>query len=208
MLKKWLKRALKLFSVLLVLWLVFMCGFMTFLHVWGLNATTTEKADVIIILGAGTDPQGNPGPALLRRINWAVDLYNQGLAPALLCTGGMPTTRPRSEAAACQEALERAGVPTEAIFIEDKSRSTEENALFSQPIMQANAWQKAIVVSDNFHVFRANWLFSRLGMNVTVSAVPPSGNSYLVLLGRDAIAFQWQILKDIFNLPFTYVPVI
>jgi hypothetical protein len=53
-----------------------------------------------------------PGPALTRRANHAAELWKRGLAPAIICTGGITgRENTRSEASACSELLRAAGVP-------------------------------------------------------------------------------------------------
>ena len=58
------------------------------------------------------------------------------LLPHVLCTGAQADGYPRSEADACREVLMREGVPESAIWLEDESRSTEENAINSTQILR------------------------------------------------------------------------
>lgn len=166
-----------------------------------------QAADVIVVLGAGLRRDNTPGPALTRRTARAVELWKAGYAPTVICTGGKPGNRTRSEADACAELLREAGVPDSSIVLEDQSRSTEENALETHAIMQANNWQFAIVVSDGFNLFRALRLFSNEGIHVFTSPVPtePRTGEYIVFLLREVAAFHWQLVKEAFSLPTTYV---
>jgi uncharacterized SAM-binding protein YcdF (DUF218 family) len=105
--------------------------------------------------------------------------------------------------------LERAGVPAAAIYLEDRSRSTEENALYSREIMQAQGWECAVVVTDSFHMLRAHWIFASAGIPNVGSPVPQNWvrtGWYTRLLGREVLAIQWQVFKTALNLPITYVP--
>lgn len=167
-----------------------------------------QPADVIIVLGAGLRADNTPGPALTRRSLHAAHLWQQGLAPVIICTGGKPGNRTRPEADACAELLRADGVPAEAIVQEAESRSTEENALYAKTLMEARGWHTAILVSDGYHLFRAQHLFSNQGISVYTSPVTedaPSGLEYAVFIGREIAALHWQILKEIFNIPVTYV---
>lgn len=167
-----------------------------------------QPADVIIVLGAGLRRDSSPGPALTRRSNHAADLWEQGTALMIICTGGLTGRATRSEASACGEILRARGVPPAAIVLEAMSRSTEENALQVQAIMEAHKWASAVLVSDSFHLPRARWLFEARGLTVYPSPVPASRvrvTDYLTLLGREIVAWHWQAVKQLFNLPQTYV---
>jgi uncharacterized SAM-binding protein YcdF (DUF218 family) len=167
-----------------------------------------QPADVIIVLGSGLRRDNSPGPALYRRAARAAELYQHGLAPAIICTGGFTAGRSRSEADACREVLEDAGVPADVIFVEDGSRSTEENALFAHQIMRDNGWTNAVLVSDGYHLLRAQWIFSQEGIPVYPSpAASPSRMPLFIGTLREVAALHWQAFKTLFNLPFTYVPV-
>src|SRR5262249_50391531 len=129
-----------------------------------------QKADVIIVLGAGVQRDNTPGTAMRRRVSHAAELWKAGYAPRIICSGGKPGYQTRAESDACAELLIRdAGIPESAVIQEDQSRSTEENALYSHHIMQANGWQTAIVVSDDFHLFRARHLFLNEGVMIYTS---------------------------------------
>ena len=66
----------------------------------------------------------------------------------------------------------RAGVPATAIVLEDTSRNTEEQALRIHEIMAARGWKHATLVSDSYHVFRARYIASGMGIDVVLSPVP------------------------------------
>jgi uncharacterized SAM-binding protein YcdF (DUF218 family) len=163
---------------------------------------------VIIVLGAGLRPDNTPGPALTRRSLHAAHLWQQGLAPVIICTGGKPGNRTRPESDACAELLIADGVPAGAILQEDASRSTEENALYAKTLLDAHGWKTAILVSDGYHLFRAQHLFSNQDIPVYTSPVTeaaPTTLEYAVFVGREIVALHWQVLKELFNIPITYV---
>lgn len=169
---------------------------------------TAETSDAIIVLGAGLSRNGRPGWALTRRSNHAADLWHQGLADTIICTGGIADNQTSSEAQGCLEVLMRNGVPASAVLLEEQSRSTEENAIFSQVILEANNLDSVILVSDGYHLFRGNYIFETIGVdNITLSPVssalirgyPTYENSVL----REVLALHWQVFKTIFNIPIT-----
>jgi len=171
-----------------------------------------QAADVIVILGAGTRANGVVSPAYARRINHAVTLYEKGLAPYLICTGGYGSRfRTKTEAQACAEYLQAVGVPSTAIILEAVSRSTEENAIEVAKIMAAASFKTAILVSDDFHLLRAQWLFE--GQAVQVFPSPAQATSgrlryttAVTATFREVLALGWQSIKTTFSLPFTETP--
>jgi uncharacterized SAM-binding protein YcdF (DUF218 family) len=193
----------------LVVWL-FACGILAaIIHQTG-SMDEASESDVIIVLGAGLTRDGRPNRALNRRSEHAAELWKAGYADTIICTGGVGLNQTRSEADACREVLLREGVQESAIVLEDTSRSTEENALNSQAIMEANGWQTAILVSDSYHVFRARYIFSSVGIAIVLSPVPfeeiPNRGSYVYSMVRELFALHWQIFKETFHIPVTYLP--
>ena len=89
------------------------------------------RSDVIIVLGAALTNEGKPYRALIRRSEHGAELWRNGYAGMILCTGGIGRNMriPRSEADGCREVLMREGVPRTAIVLEETSRSTEEQVL-------------------------------------------------------------------------------
>lgn len=118
-----------------------------------------RPADVIIVLGGG-------GLGTERRTRHAAALYAQGYAPALLCTGSATASAPYNEAEWCARIAQEHGVPASALVLDTVSRSTEENAREAAGIMQARGWRTAVLVSDDFHLWRAVWMFRAAGVQV------------------------------------------
>ena len=148
-----------------------------------------RPADVIIVLGGG-----DVGTA--RRAEHAAALYHAGYAPHVLCTGGYSAAGADIEAERCAQVVRAANVPAEAITLERGSRSTVENARATAAIMAAHGWRDAVLVSDDFHLWRARWLFDRQGVRVypspaqhTSGPLAPTEQVYAVL--REIAAWGW-----------------
>lgn len=195
-------------AVLFVLWLSANIALAMHSHYIG-TIDNAQPADTIIVLGAGFGRGGRPSPAMIRRTDRAANLYHEGLSQNVICTGGLTEGQRRTEAQACRELLLDDGVPLDAIYMEESSKSTEENAIYSQEIMQAQGWQTALVVSDAYHVLRASWLFDKIGIDAVFSPVPadeiPRSN-YIQNNWRELMAWHWQIIKDGLGLPYTSFP--
>ena len=110
-------------------------------------------ADAIIVLGATVLPDGTPSGSLRARAEAAAALYHAGGAPRVVTTGAHHL-RPPGEAVVAREILLQAGVPAEAVAIEEKSRNTKGNLLFARgllPVEVIRVW----IVTEPFHLARA-----------------------------------------------------
>ncbi len=205
---KHLRNFLKVFIGIVAIEIIVCVGLMVAVYTYG-RQDQAQTADVIIVLGAGLRRDGQAGPSLRRRAIAAADLWHQGIATNVICTGGYTENRPRSEADACREVLVSLNVPETVIWLEDRSRSTEENALYSKELMDAHQWQDAVVVSDGFHLLRAHWIFSDMGIpNFPSPAVDPPRMTHFFSTMREVAALHWFAFKRIFNLPYTYVTIL
>jgi len=127
--------------------------------------------DAAVVLGAKIEADGRPSPALLRRITHAAGLYHAGRVPFLLLSGGQAKDGV-SEAEAMRRALLALDVPDTVLRLEELSRNTLENALFSRPIIQCQGWRRLLLVTDGYHMPRALYTFRRLGMRAKGHAAP------------------------------------
>lgn len=204
---RWLKRGLYGAGIIVLLWLLFAAGLGAVVFS-NSRVDNAEPSDVIVVLGSGLRRDNSPGPSLYRRTSKAAELYQQGIAPNIICTGGFTAGHTRSEASACAELLIGYGVPAQAITLEERSRSTLENAAYTREIMDADGWQTAVVVSDGYHLLRAGWIFQQAGINAVTSPADtdPPAYSLLVSVAREVAALHLQALISLFNLPITYVP--
>ncbi len=177
--------------------------------IWQAGANdTAQKADLIVVLGAGLRRDGRPGAVLVRRSLHGAALWKAGMAQRILCTGGQAESQPRAEADACRELLLAKGLPDEAILLERRSRSTEENAMYSAALMRKLDLNSAVLVTDQYHILRASWLFRRQGIDITTSAVPASRVGKLLFYPyalREIAALHWQLFKDALGLPQTHL---
>jgi uncharacterized SAM-binding protein YcdF (DUF218 family) len=63
--------------------------------------------------------------------------------------------------------LQEWGVPSDAILLEDRSRNTRQNALFSYQILQARSIRHILLVTSATHMPRATAVFRKVGFEVT-----------------------------------------
>ena len=125
------------------------------LDIYGHRVDPDGIWDAIVVAGCRVLPSGRPSLSLLRRTVKAVELWKRGLAPVIVLTGGVGE-HPPAEAIAAAQVARSLGVPDSALVVEDRSRSTLENARFAHERLAAN---RVIVVTDAYHVLRCEWFF-------------------------------------------------
>lgn len=127
-----------------------------------------EKADAIVVLGARVLPSGEAEDSLRSRTLRAAELYRAGIAPVVICTGGVGD-HPPAEAQVAAALAEKNGVPAKDLLLEEHSTSTRENAEYAARICRERGWKRVVVVSDPYHLYRARNDFERVGLTVSVS---------------------------------------
>jgi uncharacterized SAM-binding protein YcdF (DUF218 family) len=114
------------------------------------------KANAIMVLGCQVR-RGMPAYSeLVLRLEAALLLYQEGLAPSFIVSGG------RGEAEAMRDYLIAHKVNPEVIFTENQSTTTWENMSFSLPILNKLKIQSLIIVSSPSHLARINLVAQRL----------------------------------------------
>jgi uncharacterized SAM-binding protein YcdF (DUF218 family) len=130
-----------------------------------------RPADVIVVLGAA-EYRGRPSPVLEARLNHALFLYLQRMAPRILTTGGRGGDPVFTEAEVGRAYLSKRGVPSEAILVESEGESTVHSIAAAAEIMRRLNLTSCIVVSDGYHIYRVKKMLESGGMSVYGSPRP------------------------------------
>ncbi len=128
----------------------------------------------------------------------------------ILVTGGnLPwETGVKPESQLVTDLLVELGVPPDAIFQDDASRNTRENAVNSAAIMQAHGWRTALLVTSGAHTPRALAAFRRVGIDAIAAAtdvkvVHPTYDTALDLLpDAAALARTTDAIKELIGLAY------
>ena len=193
-------------NVLTLLGLVLLAGLITIAFLgWRVNRTgaddQSQQADAIVVLGAQVRQNGQPGPDLRARTQHAVRLYQKGLAPYVVCTGGYEGDRLSAAAVARRLAISL-GVPKDRIFRADGSMTTSQDAARARSLMASHGWKSAILVSHPLHLERARLLFEGEGINVYPSptstdlqAIPWQTRAWLT--AREVVGIVWIGMEEL-----------
>jgi uncharacterized SAM-binding protein YcdF (DUF218 family) len=128
-------------------------------------------ADAIAVFGAA-QYHGRPSPVLNARLQHALDLYQQGLAPLIICLGGGVNPQ-YSEGGVGQDFFLSHGVPDSRIIAETTSSDTEESVDRLAAIARENHLRTILAVSDGTHMFRVQQLSQAQGLHVLLSPREP-----------------------------------
>ncbi|MEE1783740.1 YdcF family protein [Streptomyces sp. SP17BM10] len=136
-----------------------------------------RDVDFVVVLGSGLIGGERVPPLLASRLNRGREVYEEqaarGNPPVLITSGGQGPDEKLPESHAMADYLVERGFPAEHVAREDRSRTTEENLLFSKAIMEgANPDYRCVVVTNNFHAFRAALTARRTGVNGQVFGSP------------------------------------
>jgi uncharacterized SAM-binding protein YcdF (DUF218 family) len=132
-----------------------------------------HPADAIVVFGAA-EYSGRPSPVWRARLDHAFDLYQRGLAPVVITTGGSGGDPSYNEGQVGHDYLMRRGVPETSLIAETQGTDTAESARRVGVILRANHLHSCLAVSDEYHVFRIRKLLEHEGMQVYVAPRPDS----------------------------------
>jgi uncharacterized SAM-binding protein YcdF (DUF218 family) len=134
------------------------------------------------------------------RLDHALELWQQGYAPLIVVTGGKMPGDGYTEAEAAWAYLTNAGVPPEAIVVENAATDTWESMQGVSAVLQPLGVNDVILVSDGFHLFRSRMMARDAGLHATGSAAESSpirigggGEfSYVVREAAGVVAHLWE----------------
>ncbi|MGD0513091.1 MAG: YdcF family protein [Terriglobales bacterium] len=132
-----------------------------------------RPADAIVVFGAA-EYSGRPSPVYRARLDHAFDLFEQGVAPVVITTGGAAADPSFSEGGVGHDYLMHRGIPDSSLIEETHGSDTAQSAERIGVIMRANHLHSCVAVSDAYHVFRIRKLLEHEGMQVYVSPRPDS----------------------------------
>jgi uncharacterized SAM-binding protein YcdF (DUF218 family) len=150
-------RKLILRTAIIILILVAVIAVLAYLIPEDLLCVDSGKvsADVLVVLGGGVH----------ERPVRAAELFKQHAAPRILLTG-------RGDDTINDHILLDSGVPENVIQIENKSATTQENAVFTIKLLRAAHVHSAILVTSWYHSRRALKTFEHYAPDITFYSCP------------------------------------
>ena len=135
-----------------------------------------RPADAIAVFGAA-EYLGRPSPVLHARLDHAVELYREEIAPLVITLGGgSDRDSGMTEGGVGRDYLLANGVPFDQIVAETTSVDTEQQVARLAEIARARHLNSIVVVSDGTHLFRVRKLCEDAGLIVYTSPRPALGH--------------------------------
>ena len=155
-------------------------------------------ADAIAVLGAA-QYNGRPSPVFRARLQHAAALYQRGLAPVVLVTGGVGRRDTLSEAHVGRDYLVRLGLPGDAVIPLAGGDDTYASIEQLQQWFTGRDSRRVLLVSDGFHMLRLQIIARRLGLVPYTS--PATGSPIHANLRRNT----GYLFAEGFKVPFTWL---
>lgn len=168
---------------------------------------TRLRASHVIILGAGLIGEKVP-PLLASRIDQAIALADAQHPPAVLVpSGGKGSDELLPEGTAMARYMRDKGVDPARILVEDASRTTRENLIYSLALLPEEApghRRDIVVVTSDYQVFRAALLTRELGVPAQVVGAKTAFYYVPSAFLREFVAVLRQHLRFALVLPVSW----
>ena len=157
-----------------------------------------QATDAIVVLGAA-QYDGRPSPVLESRLDHALVLYQQGLAPIIVLTGGVGTGDTTSEALVGMRYLESHNIPAADLVVQPEGRSTVSSMEALDRWLADEGLETVTLVSDPFHMARLRLEANRLDM---VAYTSPTRTSPISESLRSELAYY---VAEAFKVPVAWM---
>lgn len=185
-------------SLMRLFWTCFGIGLAILLAVEGMilsrcQARGAGAADYVIVLGAQWKTSG-PSKVLQYRLDETLEYLQWNPDTMVIVSGGQGPGEPIAEAEGMASYLIRAGIAPERILQENTSQNTYEN-LKNSALFLDKKEDTVVIVTNNFHVFRAERLARGLGY---AKATGQAADSYPPMQIHNLFREFFGVVKDFF----------
>ena len=166
------------------------------LVVFGLIRSTYQEVppkdvDTMIVLGAKVWGK-EPSPMLKERLDTAVSYLKENPSTVVVVTGGQGPDEEEAEGIVMGRYLEEQGIDANRILVEKTSTTTVENIKNAGEMRDITT---AIVVSNDFHIYRAKRTAKQNGVTTVYGLAAPSKTSdTFKSYVREVIALGYHII--------------
>jgi len=153
-----------------------------------------KKIDYIVVLGAAVW-ENEPSPTLYNRLATAYNFAKDKNVKIVVC-GGQGSGN-MTEAEVMKRFLIEHGISPELIIQEKHSTNTFENLKYARSKMCASLDQpKVLIVTSDFHLFRAKFLAKRLGFEAYGIPAETPTNTRIAMFFREYLAVIKSLIFD------------
>ena len=165
--------AVPVLFVLGLIYVIFLTGLIA-----GTNRTKPDPEATVIVLGCQVRGD-HPSLMLWQRINAAAEYLDEHPDAVCIVSGGKGDDEQISEAQCMFDHLTAKGIAPERIIMEDRSTNTVENIAYSKEIIEREGLsERAAIVTDIFHGYRASRIAADAGLEC--GSIPAPVSWYLL----------------------------
>jgi uncharacterized SAM-binding protein YcdF (DUF218 family) len=124
--------------------------------------------DTIVVLGA-SQFDGRPSAVFRARLDHAITLYQDGVAPYVVTVGGSQPGDRFSEAAAGRNYLVSHGVPRDQVTAVGVGNDTLSSLRAAAAVLHDRGWHGAVLVTDPWHELRSRRIAEDVGIDAATS---------------------------------------
>jgi uncharacterized SAM-binding protein YcdF (DUF218 family) len=135
---------------------------------WNARQDSRPPSDAIVVLGSA-QYNGVPSSIFEARLEHAVALYEDGVAPVIVTVGGKATGDEFTEAEAGRDYLINAGVPSDALLAVPEGVDTLQSMRAVSTAFDEHGWSSAVLVTDPWHAMRAERMAQDAGIEAESS---------------------------------------
>lgn len=132
-----------------------------------------RPAGAIVVFGAA-EYVGRPSPVFRARLDHAYDLFQRGVAPIVITSGGAAKDLKYTEGGVGRDYLMSRGIPDINLIAETQGGDTAQSAARIATILRANRIHDCVAVSDAYHMFRVKRMLTAQGVTAFASPRPES----------------------------------
>jgi uncharacterized SAM-binding protein YcdF (DUF218 family) len=158
---------------------------------WTARQDAEPRSDAIVVLGSA-QYNGVPSSIFEARLEHALSLWRDGVAPVVVTVGGKKSGDEFTEAEAGRDYLEKAGIPADDLVAVTDGVDTLESMRLVAAEFDQRGWSTAVLVTDPWHVMRAERMADDAGIQAESSptrqgpAVQTRGTQFRYILRETA----------------------
>jgi uncharacterized SAM-binding protein YcdF (DUF218 family) len=135
---------------------------------WNARQDSRPTSDAIVVLGSA-QYNGVPSSIFEARLEHAIALYEDGVAPMIVTVGGKATGDEFTEAEAGRDYLANAGIPADSLLAVPEGVDTLESMRAVATAFDEHGWTSAVLVTDPWHAMRAERMAEDAGIEADSS---------------------------------------
>ena len=143
-------------------------------QVWMAGRTDDRRAvDAIVVMGAA-QYDGRPTQQFKARLDHALELWLDGVAPIIVTTGGNQPGDRFTEGGSGAKYLNDWGVDASSLVIEETGSTTRRSLVGVAELLAERGAEHVVIVTEPFHALRSKLIAQDLDLRVTLSSTRSS----------------------------------